>query len=68
MTLQLADSFRLTAYDAVYLELARRRSLPLATLDQDLRRAGTTLGISLLGQTPVSDPSNAVPPGRRKAA
>jgi predicted nucleic acid-binding protein len=32
-TLRLADRFRLTAYDAAYLELARRRTLPLATLD-----------------------------------
>ncbi len=35
-TLRLADSFRLTLYDAVYLELAQRRTLPLATLDKDL--------------------------------
>ena len=30
-TLRLADAHRLTAYDAAYLELARRRALPLAT-------------------------------------
>jgi predicted nucleic acid-binding protein len=33
-TLRLSDQFRLTVYDAAYLELARRRQLPLATLDQ----------------------------------
>ena len=51
-TLQLADRFRLTAYDAVYLELAQRRNLPLATLDQELRTAGTALGVPLLGSDP----------------
>jgi predicted nucleic acid-binding protein len=30
-TLKLADRFQLTSYDAAYLELAARRSLPLAT-------------------------------------
>ncbi len=48
-TLQLSDRFRLTAYDAVYLELAQRRGLPLATLDKELRAAGATLGVTLLG-------------------
>lgn len=35
-TLGLADRFRLTLYDASYLELAQRRSLPLASLDMEL--------------------------------
>ena len=48
-TLHLADRFRLTLYDAAYLELAHRRSLPLATLDEELRAAGRTLGVPLLG-------------------
>ena len=48
-TLTLADRFRLTLYDAAYLELAQRRALPLATLDQPLRAAATALGLSLLG-------------------
>jgi predicted nucleic acid-binding protein len=48
-TLQLADRFQLTIYDAVYLELARRRGLPLATLDSALRTAAETLGLPLLG-------------------
>lgn len=46
-TLQLADRFQLTVYDAAYLELAQRRSLPLATLDKPLRAAAGTLGIML---------------------
>ena len=48
-TLQLADQFRLTVYDAAYLELARRRKLSLATLDQDLRSAATAIGIQVVG-------------------
>ncbi len=49
---RLAEEFRLTAYDAAYLELARRRTLPLATLDLPLRAAGKTLGLTLLGIEP----------------
>lgn len=48
-TLELADRHSLTVYDATYLELALRRSLPLATLDRDLRRAAQAEGITLLG-------------------
>jgi len=48
-TLQLADRFRLTIYDAAYLELAHRRSLPLASLDEELRAAGRNLAGPLLG-------------------
>jgi predicted nucleic acid-binding protein len=48
-TLTLADRFRLTLYDAAYLELAQRRDLPLATLDKDLRKAAKALDIALLG-------------------
>jgi predicted nucleic acid-binding protein len=47
-TVELAERFGLTSYDACYLELAHRRALPLATLDQELRAAGRKLGISLL--------------------
>jgi predicted nucleic acid-binding protein len=47
-TVELAERFALTSYDACYLELAQRRSLPLATLDRELYAAGRQLGISLL--------------------
>ena len=50
-TLRLAERFALTVYDAAYLELAQRRSLPLATLDVPLRAAAGALGLSLLGTT-----------------
>jgi len=33
-----ARAFQLTAYDAIYLELARREGLPLATLDKRVAR------------------------------
>jgi len=48
-TVRLSDRFRLTVYDAAYLELAQRRRLPLASLDQDLRAAAGVLGVTLLG-------------------
>lgn len=38
-TLQLARRFKLSAYDACYLELALREGLALATLDGELRDA-----------------------------
>ncbi len=49
-TSRLAAVHRLTIYDAAYLELAQRLSLPLATLDTKLRAAAAALGITLLGE------------------
>lgn len=46
--LRLAFAHELTLYDAMYLEIATRRRLPLATLDQALRRAARAEGLSLL--------------------
>ena len=48
-TLRLADRFRLTIYDASYLELAHRRGIPLVTLDEDLSSAALALGLRVLG-------------------
>jgi predicted nucleic acid-binding protein len=48
-TLLLADRHGLTVYDAAYLELAYRRALPLATLDEQLAVAATALGLRVLG-------------------
>jgi len=48
-TLRLPERFTLTLYDAAYLELAQRRSLPLATLDRDLRAAAPAVNVDLLG-------------------
>ena len=44
----LAGSHHLTAYDAAYLDLAKRLSLPLATRDGDLRKAAIAEGIPVL--------------------
>ena len=48
-TLNLARRYRLSAYDAAYLELALRTGLPLATLDADLAKAAETAGVSVFG-------------------
>lgn len=45
---RLAIAYRLTGYDAVYLELALRKNLPLATLDEDLARACRDAGGTVL--------------------
>jgi predicted nucleic acid-binding protein len=50
-TARLAARHRLTLYDAAYLELAKRRGLPLATLDLELRAAARAERIPLLGAT-----------------
>lgn len=44
-TLDLARRYRLSSYDASYLELALRMALPIATLDDDLRKAAHKAGI-----------------------
>jgi predicted nucleic acid-binding protein len=46
----LARMHRLTAYDAAYLELALRESLPLATMDDALQRAARAEGVPLIGE------------------
>lgn len=47
-TLALAKEYKLSSYDAAYLELARRKRLPLATLDTKLRSACRAAGVELL--------------------
>lgn len=49
-TLNLAEAQGLTLYDASYLELALRLSLPLASLDRTLRRAAAACDVLLLGR------------------
>jgi predicted nucleic acid-binding protein len=46
--LATARAFRLSGYDAVYLDVARRERLPLATLDEELRAAARRAGVALL--------------------
>jgi predicted nucleic acid-binding protein len=46
-TLNLARGQNLSAYDAAYLELAIRRGLPLATIDDKLKAAARAVGVML---------------------
>lgn len=48
--LELAFSHRLSFYDALYLELARRRRLPLGTRDAALARATRAEGLEAMGR------------------
>ncbi|MGE3245270.1 MAG: type II toxin-antitoxin system VapC family toxin [Beijerinckiaceae bacterium] len=50
VTIDLADRYELTVYDAAYLELAQRLRLPLATLDRALARAAVAAGVQTLPQ------------------
>lgn len=45
--IELADAYGLTVYDAIYLDLARRQSLPLATFDKKLMAATRHAGVRL---------------------
>ena len=44
-SLELARTHQLSVYDAMYLELAMRLQLPLATLDRALQSAARTAGV-----------------------
>ena len=46
-TIALGRAHGLTSYDASYLELALRESLPLASLDRDLKAAARVVGVPL---------------------
>lgn len=48
-TVRLSDQHGLTPYDASYLELAARLSLPLATLDRALGAAARAVGLRVRG-------------------
>ena len=47
--LDLMRRYRLSGYDATYLELAMRLQLPLATKDRDLLVAAPAVGVALFG-------------------
>ncbi len=47
-TQTLCRKHGLTAYDAAYLEIAIRGGYPLATADEDLRRAAAAEGVQVL--------------------
>jgi predicted nucleic acid-binding protein len=48
--MRLARAHRLSVYDAAYLELALRESIPLATLDEELAAAAAAEGTELIGE------------------
>lgn len=45
---KIARQFRLTAYDATYLDLAVRLKLPLATFDRGLKKAARAARVQIL--------------------
>jgi predicted nucleic acid-binding protein len=45
--ISLARTYRLSVYDATYLEIAIRQNLPIATQDEALIRAAKEVGVSL---------------------
>jgi predicted nucleic acid-binding protein len=47
----IARKYKLTNYDAAYLELAIRRTIALATTDEALRRAAGEAGVELFKPT-----------------
>jgi predicted nucleic acid-binding protein len=49
--LRLARTHRLSVYDASYLELALRETIPLATLDDELAAAAVVERVGLVGAT-----------------
>jgi len=46
-TMSLARAYKLSSYNAAYLELAIREGLPLATLDKDLIKAAKEADIEI---------------------
>lgn len=47
VAMELARRHQLTIYNATYLELAQRKNLPLATLDDALIKAATAVGVTV---------------------
>lgn len=58
----IVHRFDLTPYDGLYLELARRRQLTLATLDADLVRAARSAKVPIV--TDLARFPEALPPKR----
>jgi predicted nucleic acid-binding protein len=47
--LEIAWNYKIYAYDACYLESAKRLNLPLLTFDGNMIKVGKELGINILG-------------------
>ncbi|MCL2068034.1 MAG: type II toxin-antitoxin system VapC family toxin [Treponema sp.] len=52
--LEIAWEYKIYAYDACYLEAAKRLNLPLLTFDRNMTKVGEDLGIEVLGGKNVS--------------
>jgi predicted nucleic acid-binding protein len=48
-SLEIAWKYKIYAYDAFYLESAKRLNLPLLTFDNGMRKIGKEIGITILG-------------------
>ena len=48
-TLNIAWDYKIYAYDACYLEVAKRLNLPLLTFDGNMIKIGKEMGIGILG-------------------
>ena len=48
-SLEIAWEYKIYAYDAYYLETAKRLKLPLLTFDSAMSRIGNEMGINILG-------------------
>ncbi len=49
-SLEIAFDYNIYAYDAIYLETAKRLNLPLLSFDKGMRRIGQEIGVTLLGE------------------
>jgi predicted nucleic acid-binding protein len=48
-SMEIAWDYKIYAYDAFYLEVAKRLNLSLLTFDGDMRKIGKNMGINVLG-------------------
>jgi predicted nucleic acid-binding protein len=49
-SIEIAWDYKIYAYDAFYLETAKRLNLPLLTFDNKMRKIGKEIGITILGE------------------
>ena len=52
--LEIAWNYKIYAYDACYLETAKRLNLTLLTFDENMKKFGKDLGINVIGGIDVS--------------
>ncbi|MDR0403048.1 MAG: type II toxin-antitoxin system VapC family toxin [Treponema sp.] len=53
-TLEIAWDHKIYAYDAYYLEAAKRLHLPLLTFDGEMKKIGRMIGVEILGEKDAS--------------